>query len=229
MADEMTGERDFNQRNIDEFRANGGKVGGQFEGFPLLLLTSTGAKSGEQRVNPVAYFDIDDSIYVVASSAGRDRDPSWAFNIRAHPEASVEIGTDPPRPVTARELPRDERDRIYDVVVQRAPGFGDYQRQTDREQYLADLHVGAVAVERPARAPLAVPIWYGYRPGGEVLLWTESESVKHKLIRDAGRSSITVQDERPPALQVRDRRGRCHRYRTRRGRGGPCDRGALPG
>ena len=128
----MNDERDFNQRNIDEFRANGGRVGGQFEGFPLLLLTSTGAKSGEQRVNPVAYFDIDDKIYVVGSSAGRDRDPAWAFNIRAHPDVSVEIGSDAPRAVTARELPRDERDSVYAVVAERAPGFADYETLTDR-------------------------------------------------------------------------------------------------
>lgn len=126
------GERDFNERNIEEFRANGGKVGGQFEGFPLLLLTSTGAKSGEQRVNPVAYFDIDGAIYIVGSSAGRDRDPAWAFNIRANPDATVEIGTDAPAAVTARELPRDERDRIYQIVTQRAPGFADYEARTDR-------------------------------------------------------------------------------------------------
>lgn len=125
-------ERGFNQRNIDEFRASGGKVGGQFEGFPLLLLTSTGAKSGEQRINPVAYFDIDGSIYVVGSSAGRRRDPAWAFNIRAHPEAGMEIGSDPSRTVTARELPRTERDRIYAVVVERAPGFADYETRTER-------------------------------------------------------------------------------------------------
>jgi PPOX class probable F420-dependent enzyme len=72
----------------------------------------------------------------------------------------------------------------------------------EREQYLADVHVGVIAVERPDRAPLAVPIWYGYRPGGEVLLWTESDSVKHKLIRDAGRFAITVQDEDPPYKYV---------------------------
>ena len=118
-------EREFNERNIDEFRRNGGKVGGQFEGFPLLLLTSTGARSGAQRTNPIAYFDIDDRIYVVGSSAGRDRDPAWVFNIRAHPDVSVEIGADAVKAVTAHELPRDERDRIYRIVVQRAPGFAD--------------------------------------------------------------------------------------------------------
>ncbi|MGP4054849.1 nitroreductase/quinone reductase family protein [Mycobacterium sp. 4D054] len=132
MADQSAGERDFNQGIIDEFRANRGKVGGQFEGFPLLLLTSTGAKSGRRRVNPVAYFDIDDKIYVVGSSAGRERDPAWAFNIRAHPDASVEIGSDAPLPVTARELPREERDRVYAVVAERAPGFAEYETQTDR-------------------------------------------------------------------------------------------------
>jgi len=66
----------------------------------------------------------------------------------------------------------------------------------------AGVHVGVIAVERPDRAPLAVPIWYGYQPGGEVLLWTESDSVKHKLIRDAGRFAITVQDENPPYKYV---------------------------
>ncbi|MDZ4265069.1 MAG: pyridoxamine 5'-phosphate oxidase family protein [Mycobacterium sp.] len=72
----------------------------------------------------------------------------------------------------------------------------------EREQYLADVHVGVIAVERPDRAPLAVPIWYGYEPGGEVLLWTDTESVKHKVIRDAGRFAITVQDEQPPYKYV---------------------------
>jgi PPOX class probable F420-dependent enzyme len=72
----------------------------------------------------------------------------------------------------------------------------------EREQYLADVHVGVIGVERPDRAPLTVPIWYGYHPGGEVLLWTESDSVKHNLIRDAGRFAITVQDEHPPYKYV---------------------------
>lgn len=72
----------------------------------------------------------------------------------------------------------------------------------EREQYLADLHVGVIAVERPDRAPLAVPIWYGYEPGGEVSIWTEAGSVKEKLIRAAGRFSLTVQDEQPPYKYV---------------------------
>jgi deazaflavin-dependent oxidoreductase (nitroreductase family) len=130
MADDS--ERDFNERNIEEFRRNGGKVGGQFEGFPLLLLTSTGSKSGEARINLIGYFEIDDKIYIVGSAAGRDRDPAWAFNIRAHPKVSVEIGADAQTTVIAHELPRAERDRVYRAVVERAPGFGDYEKRTDR-------------------------------------------------------------------------------------------------
>src|SRR3954471_21398259 len=103
--DEMTAEREFNKQNIEEFRRNGGKVGGQFEGFPLLLLTSTGAKSGAERVNLIAYFDIDDKIYVVGSARGRDASPAWVFNLRANPTVTVEIGPAPPRAVVAQELP----------------------------------------------------------------------------------------------------------------------------
>jgi PPOX class probable F420-dependent enzyme len=72
----------------------------------------------------------------------------------------------------------------------------------DREQYLADLHVGVIAVEREDRAPLSVPIWYSYEPGGDVTIWTEEDTVKAKLIRAAGRFAITVQDEQPPYKYV---------------------------
>jgi deazaflavin-dependent oxidoreductase (nitroreductase family) len=130
--DEMTAEREFNKQNIEEFRRNGGKVGGQFEGFPLLILTSTGAKSGAERVNLIAYFDIDGKTYIIGSAAGRDQSPAWVFNIRANPDVTVEIGADPPRGAVARELPRDERDRVYGIVVERAPGFAEYEKKTDR-------------------------------------------------------------------------------------------------
>ena len=128
----MAEEREFNERNIEEFRRNGGKVGGPFEGFPLLLLTSKGAKSGQARTNPVAYFDIDHKIYIVGSAAGRDSSPAWVFNLRAHPDVQVEIGEDPPKAAKAHELPRDDRDRIFEVVKERAPGFADYEKRTDR-------------------------------------------------------------------------------------------------
>ncbi|MCC3315042.1 pyridoxamine 5'-phosphate oxidase family protein [Nocardia africana] len=74
--------------------------------------------------------------------------------------------------------------------------------RTEREQFLAELHVGVIAVERPDRAPLAVPIWYGYEPGGEVVVWTDAGTVKEKLIRAAGRFSITAQVEQPPYRYV---------------------------
>ena len=133
MADgETRSEREFNEHNIEEFRRNGGEVGGQFEGFPLLLLTTTGAKSGAQRVNPVGYFDVDDRIYIVGSAAGRENNPAWVHNIRANPHVTVEIGSEAAKPATVRELPRDERDSIYRIVAERAPGFGEYQERTDR-------------------------------------------------------------------------------------------------
>ena len=130
--DAMREEREFNERNIEAFRRNGGKVGGQFEGFPLLLLTSTGAKSGAERTNPVAYFDVDGKIYIVGSAAGRENNPAWVHNIRANSRVTVEIGSEAPKPATARELPREERDSIYRIVVERAPGFGEYEERTDR-------------------------------------------------------------------------------------------------
>lgn len=128
----MAGEREFNERNIEEFRRNGGRVGGQFEGFPLLILTSSGAKTGAERVNLIGYFDIDDKIYVVGSAAGRDASPAWVFNLRANPHVKVEIGSDPPRAVVAHELLQAERNRIFEIVKQRAPGFAEYEKRTDR-------------------------------------------------------------------------------------------------
>lgn len=73
---------------------------------------------------------------------------------------------------------------------------------SEREAFLADVHVGVIAVERPDRAPLAVPIWYGYEPGGDVVLWTDAGSLKERLIRAAGRFAITAQDEQPPYRYV---------------------------
>lgn len=132
MADEMQSEREFNAHNIAEFRSNGGKVGGQFEGFPLLIMTSTGAKSGERRENLIGYFDIDGHVYVVGSAAGRPASPAWVFNLRAYPAVTVEIGPEPAQQMMARELPKAERDSIYAQIVERAPGFGEYEKRTDR-------------------------------------------------------------------------------------------------
>jgi deazaflavin-dependent oxidoreductase (nitroreductase family) len=76
--------------------------------------------------------NIDDKIYLVGSAAGRDASPAWVFNLRAHPDVQVEIGSDPPKPVVAHELPRDDRDRIFATVKERAPGFAEYEKRTDR-------------------------------------------------------------------------------------------------
>jgi len=121
----------FNEAIADEFRANDGKVGGQFEGADLLLLTSTGAKSGQPRVSPLAYFRIDGKLLILGSFAGSDVNPAWVHNLRANPAARVEIGNDS-SDVTARELPFDERDELFGQITAAAPGFAEYQAKTTR-------------------------------------------------------------------------------------------------
>jgi deazaflavin-dependent oxidoreductase (nitroreductase family) len=121
----------MNNQIIEEFRANDGKVGGPFQGATLLLLHTTGAKSGKERVNPVMYFEIDSKVLIVGSCAGADVDPAWVHNLRANPRARIEIGTDA-YDVEVRQLSRDERDAAYPRIVKTAPGFGGYQEKTDR-------------------------------------------------------------------------------------------------
>lgn len=128
----------FNARIIEEFRANGGKVGGPFEGATLLLLTTTGAKSGQQRISPLAYLRIDGKMLIVGSYRGADVHPAWVHNLRADPRAHIEVGTDA-YDVVARELPREERDDAWEKIVASAPGFGDYQANTDRVIPLFEL------------------------------------------------------------------------------------------
>lgn len=128
----------FNSRIIEEFRANGGKVGGPFEGATLLLLTTTGAKSGQQRISPLAYLRIDGKMVIVGSYRGADVHPAWVHNLRADPRAHIEVGTDA-YDVVARELPREERDDAWEKIVASAPGFGDYQANTDRVIPLFEL------------------------------------------------------------------------------------------
>jgi deazaflavin-dependent oxidoreductase (nitroreductase family) len=122
---------DFNSQIIAEFRANDGKVGGQFEGAPMLLLHTVGARTGTPRVNPMMYLDEGKRRYVFASKAGADTDPDWYRNLVAHPEASIEVGTDTVE-VTATPLEGAERDRVYGVQAERYPGFAEYQANTDR-------------------------------------------------------------------------------------------------
>ena len=130
--------RDFNSRIVAEFRANGGKVGPPFEGATLLLLTTTGAKSGQPRLAPLAYMSVDDMMVIVGSKAGSDTNPDWVHNLRANPRARIEVGTDA-YDVVARELPREERNAVYPKIVAMAPGFGEYQEKTDRVIPLFEL------------------------------------------------------------------------------------------
>jgi deazaflavin-dependent oxidoreductase (nitroreductase family) len=123
---------DFNTPIIDEFRANAGRLGGNFEGAPMLLLHSTGAKSGKERVNPMMYQAVGDDVAVFASKAGAPTNPDWYHNLVAHPDATVEIGTETRR-VRARVAAGAERTRIWEIQKERYPGFAEYERQTDRE------------------------------------------------------------------------------------------------
>jgi deazaflavin-dependent oxidoreductase (nitroreductase family) len=123
---------DFNTPIIDEFRASGGKLGGNFEGAPMLLLHSTGAKSGKERVNPMMYQVVGDDYAVFASKAGALTNPDWFHNLVAHPEATIEIGAET-KSVRARVASGDERTRIWETQKERYSGFADYERSTDRE------------------------------------------------------------------------------------------------
>jgi deazaflavin-dependent oxidoreductase (nitroreductase family) len=124
---------DFNQAIINEFRANAGKVGGYFAGANLLLLHTTGAKSGQPRTNPLVYVQEDDCLVVIASKGGADTNPDWYYNLRAHPIATVEVGTEqfPVRATVVTTEP--ERSRLYAKMVDHRPGFAEYEQKTRRK------------------------------------------------------------------------------------------------
>jgi deazaflavin-dependent oxidoreductase (nitroreductase family) len=121
----------FNASIVDQFRANAGKVGDQFEGADLLLLTTTGAKSGHRRLNPLQYIRHRGAIIVVGAYAGADVDPAWVHNLRANPRAHVEVGTDS-IDVIGRELPPAERSHAWAQIIDIEPGFAEYQARTSR-------------------------------------------------------------------------------------------------
>ena len=127
----MSDENEWNAKVIEEFRANRGKVGGQFEGSPVLLLHTTGARTGLERVNPMMYLQESGRIFVFASKAGADSDPDWFRNLVATPEVVVELAgeTFDARAVVVRG---EERDRIYAEQSERYPGFAQYQAGTTR-------------------------------------------------------------------------------------------------
>ncbi|MFB4279330.1 MULTISPECIES: nitroreductase family deazaflavin-dependent oxidoreductase [unclassified Nonomuraea] len=122
---------EFNQQIIDEFRANEGRVGGMFEGSPLVLLTTTGARSGKPTTTPVMYLADGDRYVIIASNAGADNHPAWYHNLRATPEARVEVGTEE-FGVKAEFVEGEERDELYARMVALAPGFAEYEAKTTR-------------------------------------------------------------------------------------------------
>ncbi|HUK27150.1 MAG TPA: nitroreductase family deazaflavin-dependent oxidoreductase [Candidatus Acidoferrales bacterium] len=123
---------DWNRKIIDEFRANSGKVGGIFQGATLLLLHTKGAKSGKERVNPVAYVQDGERLVVIASKAGAPTNPDWYHNIVANPKLSVEVGTKTVQ-VHATVTNEPERTRLYNKMIEMMPGFDEYRRKTTRK------------------------------------------------------------------------------------------------
>jgi len=120
-----------NQGIIEEFRANAGKVGGFFAGKTLLLLHTVGAKSGQERINPVAYVTDGDRLVIIASKGGAPTNPDWYYNILAHPLVTVEVGTEQFQ-AQAAIASESERTRLYNQMVEMMPGFAEYQRKTTR-------------------------------------------------------------------------------------------------
>ncbi|TNH26253.1 nitroreductase family deazaflavin-dependent oxidoreductase [Micromonospora orduensis] len=123
---------DWNEKIIAEFRANGGQVGGQFAGAPLLLLHTLGAKTGQPRVNPMMYQEVEGGYAVFASYAGAPTNPDWYHNLLANPRAQAEIGTDKVD-LVARVATGDERERIWSAQKAAYPGFAEYERKTTRQ------------------------------------------------------------------------------------------------
>jgi deazaflavin-dependent oxidoreductase (nitroreductase family) len=130
--------QNYNRRTIEEFRANEGRVGGPFAGAPVVLVTSTGAKSGRPHTTPLVYLREGDAtggpgdrIYVFGSMGGAPKHPAWYHNLKAHPDATVEVGTDR-YPVRATIVTGDERDRLFEKQASLLPQYAEYQQQTTR-------------------------------------------------------------------------------------------------
>jgi deazaflavin-dependent oxidoreductase (nitroreductase family) len=134
----LTG-REWNQLVIDEFRAHGGQAGDTFEGSRLLILTSTGARTGQPRTNPTMYLPDGGRYIIFATSGGRPHNPAWYHNLKAHPRARAEVGTDTFE-VTAEEITGHERDRLYRRQAAADPSFADYEKKTARQIPVIALH-----------------------------------------------------------------------------------------
>ena len=128
----MADRNEWNTKVIEEFRTNAGKVAGPFAGMPLLLLHTTGARSGQERINPMAYQADGDRLVVFASKGGAPTSPDWYHNLVAHPEVSVEVGDDRFDAI-ARVTEGAERDRLWTKQKADFPGFAEYETKTTRE------------------------------------------------------------------------------------------------
>ncbi len=128
----MSEANDRNKGIIDEFRANQGRVGGHFEGKTLLLLHTKGAKSGQERINPVAYVKDGERFVVIASKGGAPTHPDWYHNLVANPHVTIEVGTETFH-VYAAVAEEPERTRLYNKMVEMMPGFDDYRKKTTRK------------------------------------------------------------------------------------------------
>jgi deazaflavin-dependent oxidoreductase (nitroreductase family) len=128
----VTTPADFNSQVIEEFRANGGKAGGIFEGMPLVLVHNVGAKSGRQFVTPLVYLADGDRYVIFASKGGAPVNPGWYHNLKAEPNVSIEVGTDTLDAV-AEEATGEERDRLYGIQEAQQPQFAEYATKTERK------------------------------------------------------------------------------------------------
>ena len=128
----MSERDDWNRKIIEEFRSNDGKVGGPFENTPILLLHHSGAKTGTERINPLAYRRDGEKYVIFASKAGAPTNPDWYHNLLANPDTAVEVGTTTAK-VTAREATGDERERLWTAQKTEFPGFADYEEKTSRQ------------------------------------------------------------------------------------------------
>ena len=136
----MTERQKFNEKIIAEFRANGGKVGKPFEGMPMILVTMKGAKSGKEYTMPLVYSKDGDRYVIIASMAGAPNNPDWYHNIKAHPDVTLEIGTErfgAKAIITSGE----ERERLFNAQAAIMPIFNDYRKKTTRE-------IPVIALER---------------------------------------------------------------------------------
>jgi deazaflavin-dependent oxidoreductase (nitroreductase family) len=122
----------YNRKIIEEFRSNNGVVGGDFAGAPMLLLTTTGVKSGQPRTNPLVYLEDGDRLVVIASFAGAAKNPHWYGNLVANPDVTVEVGTERFQ-ARAATVTGAERQRLFDRQAERMPVFKEYARKTQRE------------------------------------------------------------------------------------------------